>query len=80
MWEVTVVDALAHSPLNQSSLCNPGTTATVTEARKVEKYCELEDNGNLFQPVAIEVQGPLGESSENFITRLCKMLCRSHDD
>ena len=23
---------------------------------------------------------PLGESSENFITRLCKMLCRSRDD
>ena len=30
--------------------------------------------------VALEVQGSLGESSEIFITRLCKMLCRSHDD
>ena len=28
----------------------------------------------------MEVQGSLGESSEIFITRLCKMLCRSHDD
>ena len=36
--------------------------------------------GNLFQLVALEVQCSLGESSEIFITRLCKMLCRSHDD
>ena len=33
-----------------------------------------------FQPVALEIQGSLGESSENFITRLCKILCRSNDD
>ena len=38
------------------------------------------DNGYIFQPVALEVQGSSGESSEIFITRLCKMLCRSHDD
>ena len=30
--------------------------------------------------MALEVQGSLGESSEFFITRLCKMLCRSHED
>ena len=48
--------------------------------RKSEKYRELIDSGYIFQPVALEVQGPLGESSENFITRLCKMICRSHDD
>ena len=29
--------------------------------------------------MALEVQGSLSESSEIF-TRLCKMLCRSHDD
>ena len=28
----------------------------------------------------LEVHGSLGESSEIFITRLCKKLCRSHDD
>ena len=52
----------------------------MAEARKTEKYRELTDNGFIFQPVALEVQGSLGESSEIFITRLCKMLCRSHDD
>ena len=80
VWDVTVVDALAPSRLNPGSLCNPGTTATVAEARKIEKYCQLIDNGYIFQPVALEVQGSIGESSEIFITRLCKMLCRSHDD
>ena len=30
--------------------------------------------------MALEVQGLLGESSENFITCLCKVLCHSHDD
>ena len=77
---MTVVDALAPSRLNQGSLCNPGTTATKAEARKIEKYSELIDNGYIFHPVALEVQGSLGESSEIFITRLCKMLCRSNDD
>ena len=80
VWDVTVVDALARSSLYQGSLCNPGTTATEAEARKIEKYRELIDSGYIFQPVALEVQGSLGESSEIFITRPFKMLCRSHDD
>ena len=80
VWAVTVVDALAPSRLNQGSLCNPGTTATEAEARKVEKYRELIDNGYIFLPVPLEVQCSLDESSEIFITRLCKMLCRSQDD
>ena len=58
------MDALAHSYLNQCSLCNPGTIATEAEARKTEKYCELIDNGYNFQLVALEVEGFLGESSE----------------
>ena len=64
----------------QGSLSNPGTTVIGAEARKIEKYRELIDNGYIFQPVALEVQGSLGESSEIFITRLCKMLCRLHED
>ena len=38
------------------------------------------DNGYIFKPVALEVQGSSCESSEIFITRLSKMLCRSHDN
>ena len=56
VWDVTVVDALAPSRLNKGFLCNPGTTATETEARKIQKYRYLIDNGYIFQPVALEVQ------------------------
>ena len=45
VWDVTVVDALASSRLKQGSICNPGTTATEAEARKIETYRELIDNG-----------------------------------
>ena len=76
VWDVTVVVALAPSRPNQVSFCNPGTSATEAEACKIEKNRELLDNGYIFQPVALEVQVSLGESSEIFITRLCKMLCR----
>ena len=74
VWDVTVVDAP-----ESGSLCNPGTTATEAEAPKVEKYRE-RNNGYISQPMVLEVQGYLGESSEILITRLCKVLCRSHDD
>ena len=80
MCVVTVVDAIAPIRLNQGSLWNPGTAATEAEAGKIEKYCELIDNGYIFQPVTLEVHGSLGERRKIFITRLCKMLCRSHDD
>ena len=43
VWDVTVVDALAPSRLNQGSLCNPGTSATENEARKIEKYVAVVD-------------------------------------
>ena len=54
--------------------------ATEAEAPKIEKYRELIGNGHIFQPVALEVPGSSSESSENFINRLWKTLCRSHDD
>ena len=79
-WDVTVVDALAPGRFNQGSLCNPGSIAAEAEMRKIEKHRELIDNGYIFQLVALEAQGSLGESSEIFITRLCEMLCRSHDN
>ena len=64
MWDVTVLDALAPIRLNQGSVCNTGTTTTEAEACKIEKYCKLIDNGYNFQPVALEVPGSTGESSE----------------
>ena len=60
-----------------SRIRNPGTTATEAEARKIEKYRELIDNGYIFPPVALEVQGSSGERSEICITSLCKNAKRS---
>ena len=51
-WDVTVVDALSPSRLDQGCLCNPRTTATEAEARKIEKYRESIDNEYISQPVA----------------------------
>ena len=48
VWDVTVVDVLAASRLNQGSSCNPGTTATEAEASKIEKYRKLIDNVYIF--------------------------------
>ena len=62
VWDVTVVDALAPSRLNQGSLCNPGTTATEAEACKIEKYRELIDNGYIFRPGALKIQGFLARA------------------
>ena len=64
LWDVTVVDALAPSRLNQGPLFNPGTTATEVEARKYEKCRELIHNEYIFNAVAMEVRGSLGERSE----------------
>ena len=44
VWDVTVLDALAPSRLNQGSFHNPGTSATEIDARKIEKYCEPRGN------------------------------------
>ena len=52
--DVTVVDALAPSLVNQGSLCNPGTTAAKAEARKFEKGREFIDKGCIYQSVAMK--------------------------
>ena len=56
VWDVTV-ESIAHSRLNLGFSCNPRTTATDAEAREIEKNSELLDNGDNFQPVALELEG-----------------------
>ena len=70
--DVTVVVALAPSRLNQRTLCNPGTTATEAEAQEIEIYRELIDNGYVFQPVATDVQGSLGERNAETSSKSAK--------
>ena len=66
LWDVTVVDSLAPCRINAGSVCKPGTAAAEAEERKNDKYKDLVDDGYLFQPLAFEIQGAAGPSTEIF--------------
>ena len=70
LWEVLVVDSLAPCWINAGSVCKPGTAAAEAEERKIDKYKDLVNDGYLFQPLAFEIQGAAGPSTEVF----CKNL------
>ena len=72
LWDVTVVDSLAPCRINAGSICNPGTAAA--EEQKIDKYKDLVNGGYLFQPLAFEIQGAAGTSTEVFLSKLCKNL------
>ena len=74
LWDVTVVDSLAPCRINAGSVCNPGTAAAEAEERKIDKYKDLVNDGYLFQPLAFEIQGAAGPSTEVFLSKLCKNL------
>ena len=66
LWDVTVVDSLAPCRINAGSVCNPGTAAAEAEERKIDKYEDLVNDGYIFQPLAFEIQGAAGPSTEVF--------------
>ena len=66
LWDVTVVDSSAPCRINAVSVCNPGTAAAEAEERKIDKYKDLVNDGYLFQPLAFEIQGEAGPSTESF--------------
>ena len=74
LWDVTVVDSLAPCRINVGSVCDPGTTAAEVEERKIDKFEDLVIDGYLFQPLAFEIQGAAGPSTEIFLSKLCKNL------
>ena len=74
LWDVTVVDSLAPCRINAGSVCNPGTAAAEAEERKMDKYKDLVNDGYLFQPLAFEIQGAAGPSTEIVLSKLCKNL------
>ena len=74
-WDATVVDALAPSNILRSSN-HPGSTVIAAEERKTTKYQELTDRGYIFQPIAFEVQGRAGPSTEKFLFDLGKRLIK----
>ena len=74
LWDVKVVDSLAPCKINAGSVCNPGTAAAETEEQKIDQYKDLVNDGYLFQPLAFEIQGAAGPSTEVFLSKLCKNL------
>ena len=75
VWDVTCVDLLAPSRIENGSVANPGTAAEDAEELKTAKYVCLTDKGYIFQPLAFEIQGGLGPSTSTFLKNLCKKLC-----
>ena len=74
VWDVTCVDLLAPSRIENGSIANPGTAAEDAEDLKTAKYVCLTDEGYIFQPLAFETQGGVGPSTSTFLN-LCKKLC-----
>ena len=67
LWDVTVVDSLAPCRINAGSVCNAGTAAAEVEEQKIDKYKDVVNDGYIFQPLAFEIQGVAGPSTEVFL-------------
>ena len=74
-WDATVVDALAPSNILRCSN-HPGSIVIAAEERKATRYQELTDRGYIFQPIAFEVQGRAGPSTEKLLFDLGKRLIK----
>ena len=55
LWDVTCVDLLAPSRIENGSVANPGTAADDAEELRTAKYVCLTDKGYIFQPLAFEI-------------------------
>ena len=75
VWDVTCVDLLAPSRIENGSVANPGTAAEDAEELKTAEYVCLTDKGYIFQPLAFEIQGGVEPSTSTFLKNLCKKLC-----
>jgi len=67
-WDVTVIDTLAQSYLEQSAT-RAGSAAEVAATRKSAKYTTLA-NSYLFFPVAMETLGPLSNDAQAFLSEI----------
>ena len=74
LWDLTVVDSLVPCRINAGYVCNPCTAAADAEEQQIDKYKDLVNDGYLFQPLAFEIQGAAGPSTENFLSKFCKKL------
>ena len=75
VWDVTCLDLLPPSRIENGSVANPGTAAEDAEEFKTAKYVRLTDKGYIFQHLAFEIQGGVRPSTSTFLKNLCKKLC-----
>ena len=70
LWNVTRVDLLARSRIENGSVANPSTAAEDAEELKTAMYVCLTDKGYIFRPVAFKIQGGVGPSTSTFLKNL----------
>ncbi|MGH8324044.1 MAG: hypothetical protein ACRETD_09650 [Steroidobacteraceae bacterium] len=78
MWDVTVIDTMANSYLNSTSV-TAGGAAEIAAARKLEKYQELA-RGYEVVPVAIETMGPMNPERADFINGIGRKCAQQTGD
>ena len=72
LWDVTVIDTLANSYIDISSV-SAGGAAELAADRKIAKYINLS-TGYYFVPLAFETLGPQNKGCDEFIIALGKRL------
>ena len=77
-WDVTIVNSLAVSYIDNVSL-SAGGVAEMAAENKIAKYANLASSV-LFQPVALEILGPFNASAIDFLSDLDHLLELSSGD
>ena len=78
MWDVTVIDTMANSYLNSTSI-TAGGAAEIAYARNLEKYKVLA-GGYEVVPVAIETMGPMNPVGADFINGIGRLSAQQTGD
>ena len=71
-WDATCVDTFCQSAIGETAH-TPGSAAEKAEKSKRQHYTSLEPD-YIFQPIAVETTGVLGNSSSKFISELGRRL------
>ena len=78
VWDVTVIDTMANSYLNSTSV-TAGAAAEIAASRKLEKYQDLA-RGYEVVPVAMETMGPMNPDGAVFINSIGRHCARQTGD
>jgi hypothetical protein len=78
VWDVTVIDTMASSYLNSTSI-TAGGAAEIAATRKMEKYRDLA-RGYEVVPVALETLGPMNPEGADFINGIGRLCAQQTGD